>query len=141
MSGWQWIFILERLPTICLGMVAFFVLKDSPKVAQRLVASERDPLAVDSPKPWWKVLRERNVILLCAAHAFANIAGYGFIFWLPSTVKNAITSSLGSAAMADAITAIPFGLSVLCMWLAARSSDRRGERKMHACLPMLCAAR
>lgn len=140
MSGWQWIFILEGLPTICLGIVAFFVLKDSPKDAQRLVATERDPLAAGPSKPWWKVLCERNVILLCAAHAFANIAGYGFIFWLPSTVKNAITSSAGSAAMADAITAIPFGLSVLAMWLTARSSDRTGERKLHACVPMLCSA-
>ena len=42
--------------------------------------------------------------------------------------------------MADAITAIPFGLSVLAMWLAARSSDRTGERKLHACVPMLCTA-
>ena len=145
-SGWQWIFILEGLPTICLGMVAFFVLKDSAKQAQWLVGSERGlprsaPITVAPPKPWWKVLCERNVILLCGAHAFANIAGYGFIFWLPSTVKNAIGSTAGSsAAMADAITAIPFGLSVLAMWLAARSSDRRGERKLHACLPMLCAA-
>jgi predicted MFS family arabinose efflux permease len=45
-----------------------------------------------------------------------------------------------SPASANAVSAIPFGLSAILMWLIARSSDRTGERKRHACFPMLAAA-
>jgi sugar phosphate permease len=146
--SWQWIFIIEGLVTICLGLIVFPLMDDSPKDASWLKEPEREALLgkleeeskVAGPTKaakWWTALGDRNVLLLCLAHAFVNIAGYGFIFWLPSAVKTALGSSTPAA---NAISAIPFGLSAVVMWLMARSSDRTGERKRHACFPMLGAA-
>jgi MFS transporter, ACS family, tartrate transporter len=147
LRGWQWIFVLEGLATICLGMIVLLILRDSPENVPWLHENERERLrrSIDegdqnvdtkgSQERWWEILCRRNILFLCIAYAFVNIAGYGFIFWLPTTVK----TTMGSAAgVADTVTAVPFGLSVIVMWLAARSSDRTGERRLHACVPMLC---
>jgi ACS family tartrate transporter-like MFS transporter len=149
LHGWQWIFVLEGLATICLGIVALLILRDSPGNVPWLQDNERELLrrsinegdqnveTKGNSERWWNILRRRNILFLCIAYAFVNIAGYGFIFWLPTTVKNTMGSAAG---VADTVTAVPFGLSVIVMWLAARSSDRTSERRLHACVPMLCIA-
>jgi MFS transporter, ACS family, tartrate transporter len=149
LKGWQWIFLIEGLLTVFLGFVGFFVLEDSPREVAWLTRMERAAISVElnggaslgdeaaKASRWWGLLNDPSVVLLCAAYAFANIAGYGFIFWLPSAIKYSIGSS---AVNSNTISAVPFGLSAIVMWLMARSSDRTGERKRHACYPMLFTA-
>lgn len=144
-GGWRWIFILQGLPAIFLGIVTLWYLPDSPREARWLDAAERESIqdALDlenkrsgPSEKWWRTLRQRDLLLLCAAHAFANVAGYGFIFWLPSTIKAAMRLSAGKA---DAISALPFACAAVSIWLLGQSSDRTGKPKLHACIPMFCA--
>jgi len=144
--GWRWIFILQGLPAILLGIVTLWYLTDSPRDAHWLDAAERESIqeALDlenkrsgANEKWWSTLGQRDVLLLCSAHAFANIAGYGFIFWLPGTIKTAMRLSAGKA---DAISALPFACAVASIWLLGHSSDRTGKPKLHACAPMFCGA-
>jgi MFS transporter, ACS family, tartrate transporter len=145
MSGWRWVFILQGMPAILLGVVTFWYLTDSPHESRWLQPTERQfiqegldletRLQTSSPQAWWRALAEKNVILLCSAYGLINIAGYGFIFWLPSVVRSTLGLTAGAA---DAASSLPWVLAVISIWLAGRSSDRTGERKLHACLPLLC---
>ena len=85
---------------------------------------------------WWRELRQRDVLLLTSAHFFANVAGYGFIIWLPSVLSRAHGFA---PAIASALSALPFGAAIVGAWLSGRSSDRTGERKLHACLGFVAA--
>lgn len=146
LSGWRWIFILQGLPAILLGIVTLRYLTDSPRQAEWLTAAEREVLqqkldneaqTAPAAESWRQMLRDRNVVLLCCAHACVNIAGYGFIFWLPGTIKTILNVS---AELADAASAVPYILAIFAIWMAGRSSDRTGLWKLHAVLPMLGAA-
>jgi ACS family tartrate transporter-like MFS transporter len=145
LTNWRWIFLLQGALAVGAGVLTLVHLTDTPMQAGWLNPVERQIIqnALDleeSKRPahiWWHGLREPNVLLLCAAHAFANIAGYGFVFWLPSTIH----ATLGlTAATADAVSSLPFILAALAMPLMAASSNQSKKPKLYACIPMLCAA-
>jgi len=145
-SSWRWIFILQGLAAVAFGVVTLFYLTDLPRNASWLGDAEcellEQVLRHDNPETssrqiYWRALAQPNVLLLCAAYTCVNIAGYGYIFWLPSAIKNTMHFT---AATADAISILPFGLSTIALWLVASSSDRTGRPKLHACIPMLSAS-
>ena len=144
-SNWRWVFILQGLPAVLLGVIAFWYLTDSPRVAHWLEGTER--LAVQealdleagrqssSSHTWWSALRNPQVIVLCVAYGLINIAGYGYIFWLPTTLRSTLQLSAGAA---DAASCLPWALAVFVMLFAGRSSDRTGRPRLHACVPLVC---
>ena len=144
-SSWRWLFILQGVPAVLLGFVCLFYLTDRPREAGWLADDERDALNRELERevaaridaaPWWRAIWNPQILLLSAAFWFANVAGYGFIFWLPSLLKEGTRTG---AARADALSVLPFGLAMLATWLAGRSCDRTGEPKKHTVLPMLAA--
>jgi ACS family tartrate transporter-like MFS transporter len=147
LASWRWLFIVQGFPAIILGLIAWRYLTDWPHSARWLSEAERDWLAgrlererrekvSGAQAPWWRLLNNRTTLCLAFAHFFANIAGYSFIFWLPAMIAQ---TAHVSQALANIIAGIPFALAVIALWAAARSSDRSGERKLHACVPMLIA--
>lgn len=145
-SGWRWIFILQGVAAVAFSVVTLFYLTDSPRDAKWLDAAEcglveralgQDTAEAPSHRGYWRALIQPNILLLCAAYACVNVAGYGYIFWLPSAIKNTMHFT---AATADTVSTLPFGLSAIALWLVARSSDRTGRPKLHACIPMLSAS-
>lgn len=145
--GWRWVFILEGIPAILFGFATLFYLTDRPSQAAWLRPEERDWIKAEldlekhekrmsSQGSIWASLRQRNVILLAAAGFFANIGGYGFIVWLPTRLK--LASGL-SISLATAAAACPFALALISLWLVGRSSDRTGERRLHASIPLMVA--
>jgi MFS transporter, ACS family, tartrate transporter len=145
LSNWRWVFVLQGLPAVLFGAITFWYLTDSPRVARWLHASERktiqDALDLESRQQalsghgWWQALRDPNVLVLCLAYGLINIAGYGYIFWLPTTVRSTLRLTAGAA---DAASCVPWAMAVVVMLLAARSSDHTGRPKLHACIPLLC---
>lgn len=145
LSSWRWVFILQGLPAVFFGAITFRYLTDSPRVARWLEPQERQTIqnALDlesqqqasSGHRWWQALRDPNVFVLCLAYGLINIAGYGYIFWLPTTVRSTLQLTAGAA---DAASCVPWALAVIVMLLAGRSSDHTGRPKLHACLPLLC---
>ena len=147
LTGWQWLFIIEALPSILLAFVVFFYLTDRPADATRLSASERDWLqrrlaAEDtrrihvSPGGIFASLYDHRVLALALVY-FGNVAClYGVSFWLPSIVKGFGVS----IAATGWISAIPYIVGFLGMiWWGLRS-DEREERTYHLAGALLLAA-
>jgi MFS transporter, ACS family, tartrate transporter len=147
LAGWQWLFIIEALPSIVLSFVAYFYLTDRPRDAKWLSASERDWLqgrldaedarrAHVSPGSIFASLYDYRVLALALVY-FGNVAClYGVTFWLPSIVKGFGVS----IAATGWISAIPYIVGFLGMvWWGLRS-DRHGERTYHLAGALLLAA-
>ncbi|WP_296949906.1 MFS transporter [uncultured Massilia sp.] len=149
LAGWQWMFIVEGLPAVLLGIVCFFYLDNGPATATWLDADEKrvvvDELAQEARTQqaggaghkFGHVMKDPNAWLLAFAN-FTLLAGlYGVTFWLPQIVKDLGVKSL---AVNGLITAIPFGLGAVAMILVGKRSDRSGERKWHMILSALAGA-
>jgi len=146
MPGWRWLFVLEGLPAVILGTVAYFFLTDSPGEAQWLKIEQREWIAksIDKQKPRgensatvWDAFRSRRALLL-AGIAFLNYSVfYTFIFWLPTMLKR-------QSGLADSkigwLGAIPYLVCLIIMPLNGWHSDRHCERRWHTAIPLLVAS-
>ena len=135
-AGWQWLFFVEGLPSIVVGIAAFVVLTDGIKKAKWLNAEERalleEQIAADSAHKAEHSLREvftNGRVWLVTTIYFCLICGFYTVgFWLPTLiastgVKDPLTIGL--------LTTIPYAAAVVTMALASRSADRRRERRWH----------
>jgi len=146
LTGWKWLFILEGLPAVLLGVLTLFVLDDRPRDAKWLSPQERDWLTgrldeearakqVLPGTSIWAALRLRNVWLLALGIFAPNTGGYAFGFWLPTMVQGVVGEANGATGGSNLQVLLWSGLIYSCgipsMFLAGRSSDRTGERKWH----------
>jgi MFS family permease len=148
LAGWQWVFILEGLPSCVVGVVAFFYLSESPADARWLEAREKAALLIELDQGGQKpkhgslrdalaVVRTRQFAALAIA-AFALLTGTGGIFlWLPSILRNAGVVDVWCIGL---YSSVPFTIGAIAQFLVARNSDRTGERRLHACLSFVVAA-
>jgi ACS family tartrate transporter-like MFS transporter len=142
-SGWRWLFLMEALPSVVLGIVCFFYLPDGPGSAKWLTkgekASLRAALEHDSGRDHgdhWRALTDRRVLILGVAYFGIVIALYGLSFWLPQIIK-----SFGFGVVATSLLAsIPYICAALAMWAWSRSSDRRRETVGHTALAAIVGA-
>ena len=146
LAGWRWIFILQGLPAVLLGIVTLFYLTDHPRDARWLQPDERRWIEseLESERRQtetarisiWRALRMRNVILLALALCSANIGSYSFTFWLPSLIRRTSSFSITTSTV---LSALPFAFGLASVYLSGRASDRAGERRLHTAIPMLAA--
>lgn len=148
MAGWQWMFILEGIPSLTMGLLVYFVLTDTPATAAWLTAEERSRLldeldAEENAKRGKVPVRFRDVL---ANPRFYGIAGMsvsllsciaGLSLWMPTVIRGAGVSDLFHVGL---YAAIPSLIAIVFQQLNARRSDRRAERRWHASAPMLMAA-
>src|SRR5262249_45431371 len=98
LAGWRWLFFLEGVPAVLLGVSAILYLSDEPSRTAWLSENERSWLVrtlaeekriktADQSCSAWNVLRYRPAILLAGVALFAFSAGYSFYFWLPIMLK------------------------------------------------------
>lgn len=152
LQGWQWLFLLEGMPSVLMGFVVFSYLNDKPHQAGWLDAQEKqdlhDALAADRPSPATadehSPLRLREVfsssvikfslVYFCLVNTLAMIA-----VWTPLIVKS-ITAPGSSHTLIGFLATIPQVCTVIGMLCWGLHSDRSQERKWHLVLPMLMAA-
>ena len=143
LGGWQWIFILEAVPTILLGIVTFVWLTDRPEHAtwlapdqkQWLIAkleNERGRASRVTHTSVWHVMANRYVLIMAFVYAGAAGASSALSLWVPQLVKSFGLSNFSTGL----VTAVPFGISAVWMVLWGRNSDRTGERVWHNALPL-----
>jgi ACS family tartrate transporter-like MFS transporter len=147
LKGWHWLFIVEGLPAILLGLIALKVLDDGPAQAEWLSKDERQALA-DTLAAEAKVTREvgyagvgqaltRPRVLVLALLYFCLVVGlYGIGFWMPQVIQ---TFGLDPLRIGF-LTAVPYLFAAIAMVLWGMSSDRSGERILHVALPLFLAA-
>jgi len=148
LAGWRWLFIVEGVPSIVLGIVAFFYLRNGPRDAAWLSAAENavieEQIAAEAPATSahgsvWMELRSRQVLLLCLAY-FGIVSTLNTnATWVPQIVREIL------GGQADFVTvgmwaAVPALLTVGAMPLWSYRSDRRQERLWHVVIPMAVAA-
>jgi Sugar phosphate permease len=148
LSGWRWMFILEGVPAIILGVVTLFYLTDWPHQAKWLPKDERDWLMaeLESEKKTkegkhslgiLEAFRHREVVLLTLAYFFMVTGVYGLNFWIPSIVKNMSGLSTFKVSL---ITALPYCFGLVTILLVGWHSDKTNERRWHTALSMMAAS-
>jgi sugar phosphate permease len=139
-TGWRAMFVIEALPALLWGLVWWWAIDDSPRLARWLDAGERERLIaaldaehaqIEAPHGHWLATLWRPAVLLLALYNFAALAAeYGVNFWLPTVLKETGLSILAVGFL----SAIPYAVGALAMAAVAWSSDRQGERKWHMVL-------
>jgi MFS transporter, ACS family, tartrate transporter len=148
-TGWRWLFLLEGIPAIVLGIAALFVLPDWPNDARWLRPDERDWITarLDEERrakagaeqmTIWQALRHPAVLMLTAGLFFTYTGGYAFWFWFPTMLQR--LTGWTDVQRIGWIGAIPFVAGLIGMLLLGASSDRTGERRWHFAIPQLTAA-
>ena len=133
--GWQWMFILEGIPSIIWAFIWLRLVEDRPANAAWLPAGEGEEIerALDNEqqgikqvKNYWEALRSPRVLTLSAQYLFWSIGVYGFVLWLPSIVKEGSKQGLGITGL---LSALPYLAAIILMLIASYYSDRTLERK------------
>ncbi len=145
LAGWQWLFLVEGLPAVVLGIVVLFVLVETPAEASWLAPAERAALCAAlareqqaGPSHDLKdALRAPRIWLLAAVYFTIPLTSYGIGFWLPQMVKAASGADDFSVGL---WTSIPYAAGGIAMVIASRRSDRTGERRMHVFVPAIITA-
>ena len=144
-AGWQWLFFLEGIPTVIVGIVAFFYLDDKVSDARWLRDDEKALIEADlqAESGHHKLhslrdgLASPRVLLLSAIYFFFTMGLYGVSFWLPSLVK---ASGVSGTLNIGLLSAVPYAAAAVTMVLVGRSSDRYGERRWHLAVPGVVGA-
>ncbi|MFG0669194.1 MFS transporter [Pseudomonas sp. xss_1] len=147
MRGWHWLFILEGIPAVLLGIACLFVLTDRPEQAKWLnddqrgwltgrLAEERAQKTTIGHISLWKLLRHKDLWVLALIYSGASAAGSTMSVWAPQLLKTFGLSSMEIGL----VNAIPYGVASILMVIWGRSSDRTGERRWHTAMTMLLIA-
>jgi MFS transporter, ACS family, tartrate transporter len=145
-EGWRWLFFLEGMPAILLGVVAFFFLTNRPRQARWLTIEQRQWIArtLEQEKPSSResisigqALRSRTVLLLTTAAFLQYFIGYSVIFWLPTILQN---QSGFSDLQVGLFGAVPYVVALFAMLFNGWHSDKGCERRWHAAFPLFIGA-
>jgi MFS family permease len=145
LAGWQWLFLLEGLPSVLVGVWVLFYLDSGLADAKWLTAEEKAFLranleAEDSLKREVRVVdafASGKVWVLSAIYFTLMVGLYGITFWLPTIVK---ALGVEGYLRVGLVTAIPYAAAVVGMLLLSRHSDRTGERRWHYVLNVSAGA-
>jgi nitrate/nitrite transporter NarK len=141
-SGWQWMFIIEAVPSLILGVLVIVYMKDRIRDAYWLSEEEKTLLESniapeDSQKEHLSLsaMFANGRVWLGALIYFCFVMGlYGVSFWLPTIIK---TTGVTDPLNIGLLTAIPYAFAAVAMVLIGRSADARRERRWHVAIPAL----
>ncbi|HDR9767615.1 TPA: MFS transporter [Burkholderia cepacia ATCC 25416] len=132
LSGWQWTFVIEGLPTVVVGLAVHYLLPSRPNDARWLSPEEADAvlrgLDVNAGRAGEAQRASRlpasEMVLLTTIYFLLLVGLYGIGFWLPTLVKD---TGLTKLSWIGVCSAIPYLIAVLAMNVGARSADRAGN--------------
>lgn len=141
-AGWQWLFLLEGIPSVLVGIWVLFYLDDSVKSAKWLSPEEKqlvmkDVASEEKGKQHMSLgqLFTNGKVWLLSLIYFSFIMGlYGVSFWLPQLIKSTGVKDVLDIGL---LTSIPYGIAAIVMVLMARNSDITGERRWHTAVAAL----
>ena len=147
-TGWRWLFLIEGLPAVIMGVIVLFVMRDNPHKApwlsrdeaDKLVAvleAERDTASIGAHVPWRKAIANRTILGLSAVWLSQAFCTIGVALFMPLILKGLIPNS--SNVMVGVLSAVPFLAAVFFMHFNGRNSDRTGERSKHLAFPLIAA--
>lgn len=137
LDGWQWLFLVEGLPAIGLGLFTLRFLQDRPHEAHWLEEAERQFLTAEveaeqalkqaaSGRGLRDVLASGQVWLLATVNFIVLAAGFGLTFFVPDLVQDRTGYSDFEVGV---LSAIPFGIATAAMLVVARRAEAAGRRR------------
>jgi MFS transporter, ACS family, tartrate transporter len=137
-KGWQWIFIIEALPAVLLGLVIFSVMTDKPALADWLTEEERSWLQarIDGENrrvesagrmTLTRALADSRVVALSLIYLMSVTANYGIVFFMPQIIKGIGLSNM----MTGLVSSVPYIIGTIGLIAWGWSSDRNQERRWH----------
>lgn len=150
-KGWQWLYVLEAIPALVLGVLIWVYLNDKPEDAAWLKPEERDWIRrtlererAESAEPAPKMnllqslrlLLDRRVIILSIVFFGTGVPSYGLALWLPQIVKSFGLTNIQTGF----VSAIPFVFGAIAMVYWAKHSDSSHERTWHTVLAGILSA-
>jgi MFS family permease len=147
LSGWQWLFIGETVPSFLLGVLTLLYLDDRVERASWLSAEEKQQIAEDIAREAREkedghsdlgaAFRTPRVWLLGLIYFTIASGIYIISFWLPTIIKQ---TGVADPLSIGLLTAIPYSVAVVAMVLVNQNADRLRERRWHTLLPCLVTA-
>ena len=147
MRGWQWLFLLEGLPSVLLGVMTFWLLPDSVASASWLNNDEKQAIQreLDNDENATSGMKHRlrdgllniRVLMLGGIDFSILLCAYAMGFWLPTFIRNAGITDITTIGY---LTAIPSVAALLGMLAIGASSDRLRERRWHIIVPFIIGA-
>jgi len=146
MAGWKWLFVLEAVPSLVLGVAILLYLDDSIVKAKWLTDTEKALLARNvasdnehktahlSIKAF---IGDRRLWLMATIYFCVVLGQYGLTFWLPTIIRK---SGVADPLWVGIFTAITYLCAIIALPLIGMSADRLRERRFHLVVPMLIAA-
>lgn len=141
--GWQWMLLLEGLPSVVLGFVVLFTLTDDIDKAGWLNNGEKALLKTNitkenstKEKNFGAAFKNRSVWTLSFVLLTMLTGFYGLSFWLPSIIR---ATGIKNSFHIGVIAAIPYAVAGVAMIANAAHSNKTGERRLHAAIPALMA--
>lgn len=147
LRGWHWLFLLEGLPTVLLGLICLAFLTDTPAEAKwlseqrrewlvRRMEKERSEQRASARVSIWKLFRSPIVWGMALVCSCASAAGTVLNVWQPQLLK-----SFGLTVMQTGLlNSVPYAAASILMIWWGRHSDRTGERRWHTAVPLLMIA-
>jgi sugar phosphate permease len=148
LEGWRWLFVVEGIPAILLGVATYLFLTDRPHEAAWLPAPEREWIIRELQRrnlekkavrsySIGQALRQREVILLALIYFFSVTGYYGFTIWFPTILKRASGFSTWNVTL---LVALPYLAALLATLLNGWHSDHSQERRWHTAGPLFLGA-
>lgn len=144
--GWQWMFVIEAIPTVLVGLLVLAVLKDSVQDANWLTQDEKNlvkqELAQDNQHKEGhasvkEFIADKRLWLLAGIYFCVVMGQYAITFWLPTLIRN---SGISDNWHIGLLTSLPYMCAIVVMILAGRSGDHFQERGWHLIIPMCAGA-
>ncbi|MFW6763619.1 MFS transporter [Acinetobacter pittii] len=144
--GWQWMFLIEAIPTVLVGLLVLAVLKDSVQDANWLTQDEKNlvkqELAQDNQHKEGhasvkEFIADKRLWLLAGIYFCVVMGQYAITFWLPTLIRN---SGISDNWHIGLLTSLPYMCAIVVMILAGRSGDHFQERRWHLIIPMCAGA-
>ncbi len=141
--GWQWLFVVEGLPSVLVGLLVLAVLPDNPHKAKwlndeeralivaRLEEDERGKAGKDNRHRVGEIFLDLRIWCFAIAYFCGNAGFYALNFWMPTIIQE-LGIDPGDYFKVGLLAMIPWGAAAVFMVLWSRHSDRTGERRWHA---------
>lgn len=150
LRGWQWLYLIEGLPSVIAGLISLVVLADNPETATWLTGPEKALLASrlsreDEAKgssghqlrTLGDAFRSPAVWIFCFVYFGFVMGSYGVGFWLPQMISDTVTSN---AFQIGLLSVIPWATGAIAMVAIAHHSDTTGDRRWHIFIAALVGA-
>ncbi|WP_354292914.1 MFS transporter [Paramixta manurensis] len=144
--GWFWMFMLEGLPAVAIGLFGYFYLDDTPEKARFLSAEEKRALIAQlaserqqtETQTVGRAFRSMRVWHLALVYGTIQISVYGLLFFLPSQIASLMGETIGFKA--SLVAAIPWAFSAFGVYYIPRYADRNPASRIAISVACMLAA-